>query len=989
MDNFQRQAVLLPRNLSVLETWGFGLTGHVGWIGTAPVIHAALGTKAIFVWLPGVIVAMMLNLQVQQLGKHWSNVSGGTPNYAARLLESFPLLGRYVAIAYFVSWAAAPAIYAIILTQLIKVNLTPLGISCPEAILKIGFGAIAFIVAFSGSRAIAILHLVFVVPAIAFVITFCLQGVGWIALNQVEVAVINNTLSFSEWAKWFFIATYSVYACETASSFVADSQRPAQTLKFLTVAAWLIPVVFLGGSWVLVSLVPNSTSLGSDTFLNLLTASKPFWGRYASFGVTLLISFSCLLSCATAVANSPRILYQLALDKQLSPVFAVVSPQGVLKPALIFTFFISCLCLVWGDVAQIITVAGTAYLVSIMGLHLGLWLRRDTPEVRWGGWSLIFLLVEAVVLVVGGTLWSWQDLIGGLAIPVVILVADAAIRRISFAPFHPQWWLKRHQHQESNFKDAVIGQVIILIVLVCSATTIGWAIGGNLDRSLNQQSANLLVISLVTLSFIAIAIACWTTLPQIAAIDTAHTQAKNLLIAALDTVPDTILVLEESGIIRQVNPPGEEMFDTQVQDLIGRSLNQFLPNLVGQPQQWANRSEQIIEVSHQTRIIDVSISNPSPQRFPEYVAILRDITERKQAEASLRSTLATNRALLNALPDLIFRINGSGIVTSCIPKGDRLAAKNFVNKHINKILPADAAQQAMQCLQQALLGQEVQILEYQMLQDDDLHDYEARIVVSGENEVIAIVRDITERKQAEADMRVTLAKEKELSLLKSRFVTMTSHEFRTPLTTILSSAELIEKYGFKWTEEKKNQHLLRIQSSVKHMTQLLNDVLLIGQAEVGKLDFNPHEIDLTQFCRDLIDEMQISNQSHKIAWSSENSCVNTYMDEKLLRQILSNLLTNAIKYSPQGGIVHFELICTPQSVLLRVQDSGIGIPLTEQAKLFDSFYRATNVGTISGTGLGLAIVKKSVDLHGGKIAVESEIGVGTTFTVTIPLNQTA
>jgi amino acid transporter len=177
--------------------------------------------------------------------------------------------------------------------------------------------------------------------------------------------------------------------CETTSSFVGDSRSPARTLQFLTVAAWLIPVVFLGGSWVLLTLAPNST-YGSDTFLNLSTASQHFWGNSASFVVTLLISFSCLLSCTTGVANSPRILYQLALDKQLSLVFAVVSPQGVLEPALILTFFISCLCLAWGDVAQIIAIAGTAYLLAIMGLHLGLWLRRDAPEVRWGRLSLVF-----------------------------------------------------------------------------------------------------------------------------------------------------------------------------------------------------------------------------------------------------------------------------------------------------------------------------------------------------------------------------------------------------------------------------------------------------------------------------------------------------------------------------------------------------------------------------------------------------------------------
>lgn len=115
----------------------------------------------------------------------------------------------------------------------------------------------------------------------------------------------------------------------------------------------------------LISLAPNFAVGSSNTFLNLTTASQPFWGNYASFAVTLLISFSCLLTCATAVANSPRILYQLAVNQDLSPVFAVVSPQGVLEPALVFTFFISCLGLAWGNLAQIVTVAGTVYLEQV------------------------------------------------------------------------------------------------------------------------------------------------------------------------------------------------------------------------------------------------------------------------------------------------------------------------------------------------------------------------------------------------------------------------------------------------------------------------------------------------------------------------------------------------------------------------------------------------------------------------------------------------
>ena len=291
----------------------------------------------------------------------------------------------------------------------------------------------------------------------------------------------------------------------------------------------------------------------------------------------------------------------------------------------------------------------------------------------------------------------------------------------------------------------------------------------------------------------------------------------------------------------------------------------------------------------------------------------------------------------------------------------------------------------MQGVKQVLASRNIQIFEYQLLVERNLLDYEARIVVSAENEVMAIVRDITERKRAEADIRNALEKEKELNELKSRFVSMTSHEFRTPLTTILSSAELLQDFGNIWDEEKKLKHFLRIQTSVTHMTGLLNDVLLIGKAEAGKLEFKPTPLDLISFCRELTEEMELAAENHTIIFCSGGDCTNACMDEKLLRHILSNLLSNAIKYSPSGGTVKLELIGEQKTVMFHIQDRGIGIPQADLIQLFDSFHRASNVGTISGTGLGLAIVKKAVDLHNGQIFVKSEVGVGTTFTVKLPL----
>jgi signal transduction histidine kinase len=249
------------------------------------------------------------------------------------------------------------------------------------------------------------------------------------------------------------------------------------------------------------------------------------------------------------------------------------------------------------------------------------------------------------------------------------------------------------------------------------------------------------------------------------------------------------------------------------------------------------------------------------------------------------------------------------------------------------------------------------------------------------------IRDSNESKQLAAEISKVLSKEKELGELKSGFVTMTSHEFRTPLATILSSTELLEHYSHKWAEERKLSHLRRIQVAVKHMTELLNDVLLIGKAEAGKLEFEPTPVNLVQFCRGLVEDIQVSTDNHTVAFCSQGQCPNACMDQKLLRHILSNLLSNAIKYSPQGGTVYFDLVCNQEVATFQVRDEGIGVPVADQAQLFAPFHRASNVGTISGTGLGLAIVKKSVDLHSGKLTIETEVGVGTTFIVTIPLNK--
>ena len=167
----------------------------------------------------------------------------------------------------------------------------------------------------------------------------------------------------------------------------------------------------------------------------------------------------------------------------------------------------------------------------------------------------------------------------------------------------------------------------------------------------------------------------------------------------------------------------------------------------------------------------------------------------------------------------------------------------------------------------------------------------------------------------------------------------------------------------------------------------MDEVLLLGSTEAGGLKYNPAPLNLEKFCRELIAAIQVNtNEQYVITFSHQGNCNLVEMDEKLLKYIFNNLLSNAIKYSPKGGKIQFDLNCQADTVTFQVQDQGIGIPSEDQINLFEAFHRCSNVGKIQGTGLGLAIAKKCVDLYQGQIQVTSEVNVGTTFTVVLPLN---
>ncbi len=276
-----------------------------------------------------------------------------------------------------------------------------------------------------------------------------------------------------------------------------------------------------------------------------------------------------------------------------------------------------------------------------------------------------------------------------------------------------------------------------------------------------------------------------------------------------------------------------------------------------------------------------------------------------------------------------------------------------------------------------------------------------RIPMGGRPLIQAVIVDISERKKAEAELLKSLAREKELSALKSNFVSMVSHEFRTPLGVIMSSAEILKEYFERLDAADRAEHLQSIVKNTRRMSDLMEEVLLLSRVEAGKLEFEPQPLDLASFCRRLIDEL-LSATSHRCPIELELPpyLPDAQADERLLRHILTNLVSNAVKYSPAGQPVRFHLSTETNgaepgapggSAIFEICDRGIGIAEGDRKWLFSAFHRGRNVGNIPGTGLGLTIVKRCVDLHRGTIEIESPLPSGqkgTRVIVRVPLQST-
>jgi PAS domain S-box-containing protein len=489
--------------------------------------------------------------------------------------------------------------------------------------------------------------------------------------------------------------------------------------------------------------------------------------------------------------------------------------------------------------------------------------------------------------------------------------------------------------------------------------------------------------------------------------ETALRHTNNTLQALVTASPRAIVMLDRAGLVKIWNPAAAEMFGWTDAEVIDRPNPLNLADLTTiQTSVLAGTIYPRLEFRQQQKnggAIDIVFS-AAPWRNPAgeisgMVAVITDVTAQKIQTEQLR-----------LLQSVVINTNDAVVITEAEPidsSGHRILYVNEAFTAITGYQPHEVLGKTPRILQGANTDRAelakvrlalskwesitIEVINYRKDGSEFWNEFSLVPVADAQGfytHWIAVQRDTTRRKQLD-EIRLALEREQELSSLKTRFFSMASHEFRTPLSTVLAAAQLLENSQVTWENtEKRLRNLHRIQDSVRNMVQLLDDILTINRAETGKLAFNPQPLNLALYCQHFVEEMQINTGTQNpISFRTQGKSISVYLDEKLLRSTLANLLSNAIKYSPQGGNVDLSLEFRSTSVAIEVKDCGIGISPADLDRLFEPFHRGKNVRTIPGTGLGLVVVKKCVDLHQGTIEITSTVSIGTTCLVVIPLTE--
>ncbi|MGQ9888679.1 MAG: PAS domain S-box protein [Aggregatilineales bacterium] len=379
-------------------------------------------------------------------------------------------------------------------------------------------------------------------------------------------------------------------------------------------------------------------------------------------------------------------------------------------------------------------------------------------------------------------------------------------------------------------------------------------------------------------------------------------------------------------------------------------------------------------------------------------AVGRDITPLKQAEAALQHKEEQYRLLFenNPVPMWVYEPTTLRFLAVNEAAAAHYGYKRaeFLRMRVTDLMLPEDRVRLVNTFAQLESGRGAPIECRQVRRDGSVVDMEIfshDIVFEGQPARMALARDVTQRRQLEEQrlyaqtLELELAKQRELTELRERFMSMVSHEFRTPLAVISSSVDIVHHYFDRLPREKIVERMADIKRHVASMTALLDDVLYILRGNAGRLTFKPELVDIVSLCESIVENIRLTDRGqHDLVYEADSAALHIEADPRLLEHIVTNLVTNAIKYSPPGTRVRVTVHALENGALLTVEDKGIGIPASDQPYVFQPFHRARNASGVDGTGLGLSIVKQNVELHGGQISFHSAENQGTTFVVQLP-----
>ncbi len=476
--------------------------------------------------------------------------------------------------------------------------------------------------------------------------------------------------------------------------------------------------------------------------------------------------------------------------------------------------------------------------------------------------------------------------------------------------------------------------------------------------------------------------------------------------AVVSGTPIILFTLDTEGCFTLIQGQGLKILGLEQDALVGQSAfedySPFIPD-IHEPFRQALAGEEVSSTQDLGGVVfDVRYS-PLKNKDDETVGVIgvaSDITKQHRSQENLAASEARFRSLTESTLAGVYVIQDAQFVyvNPALARMTGYTREEIVGKlgPLDVFHPDDRALTADQVSTRTERGTPAAYYNLRLVHKNGsiipCEVMSTRADFQGRPAFIGTLLDTTERRKAEEarlesqQLQIALEKEQELNALKNRFISMASHEYRTPLATIHMASETLHNYWSRMDEEQRERRFVTILDQVGRMKSLIDGVLMIGRLESDRVEFSPTALDLNEFCQTIVDELRdIYGETHNLAYSHVGDCPNVQADEKLMRQVITNLLTNAVKYSPDGGTVRINLSCNDREAALSVADEGIGIPEADQVRLYETFHRAANVGRISGTGLGLAITKQAIELHEGTIDFESKVDVGTTFTVHLPL----